>query len=71
MKSFDDSVCDMICAFFIVVKELSEEQKEMIILSEEFQKFVIKAGRIVERALTESVDIYTDYIGGGDTDDNT
>lgn len=43
----------------------------MIILSEDFQRFVIKAGRIVERALTESVDIYTDYIGGGDADDNT
>lgn len=53
------------------VRELSEEQKEMIILSEDFQRFVIKAGRIVERALTESVDIYTDYIGGGDADDNT
>lgn len=49
--------------------ELSEEQKQMIILSEEFQKFVIKSGRIIERALTESVDIYTDYIGGGDNDD--
>lgn len=53
------------------VRELSEEQKEMIILSEDFQRFVIKAGRIVERALTESVDIYTDYIGGSDADDNT
>lgn len=57
--------------FFFTVRELSEEQKEMIILSEDFQRFVIKAGRIVERALTESVDIYTDYIGGGDADDNT
>ncbi|XP_037028502.1 cytoplasmic dynein 1 intermediate chain isoform X5 [Bradysia coprophila] len=53
------------------IRELSEEQKEMIILSEDFQRFVMKAGRIVERALTESVDIYTDYIGGGDADDNT
>lgn len=51
--------------------DLSEEQKQMIILSEEFQKFVIKTGRIIERALTESVDIYTDYIGGGDNDDAT
>lgn len=57
--------------FIFTVRELSEEQKEMIILSEDFQRFVIKAGRIVERALTESVDIYTDYIGGGDADDNT
>lgn len=49
--------------------ELSEEQKQMIILSEDFQKFVIRSGRIIERALTESVDIYKDYIGGGDNDD--
>lgn len=52
-----------------LVVELSEEQKQMIILSEDFQKFVIRSGRIIERALTESVDIYTDYIGGGDNDD--
>lgn len=51
--------------------ELSEEQKQMIMLSAEFQKFVIKSGRIIERALTESADIYTDYIGGTDTDDAT
>lgn len=43
----------------------------MICLSEEFQRFVIKTGRIIERALTESVDIYMDYIGGGDADDAT
>lgn len=36
----------------------------MIILSEEFQRFMDRAGRIVERALSESVDIYTDYSGG-------
>lgn len=41
----------------------------MIILSEEFQRFVLRSGKIMERALSESVDIYTDYIGGGDTDD--
>lgn len=41
----------------------------MIVLSEEFQRFVLRSGRIIERALSEGVDIYTDYIGGGDTDD--
>uniref|UniRef100_U5EWN8 Putative cytoplasmic dynein intermediate chain n=1 Tax=Corethrella appendiculata TaxID=1370023 RepID=U5EWN8_9DIPT len=51
------------------VKELSAEQKQMIILSEDFQRFILKAGRIMERALSEQVDIYTDYIGGGDSDD--
>ncbi|XP_055389732.1 cytoplasmic dynein 1 intermediate chain isoform X4 [Condylostylus longicornis] len=51
------------------VKELSEEQKQMIILSEEFQRFVVRTGRIMERALSESIDIYTDYIGGGDNEE--
>lgn len=54
-------------AFSVV--ELSEEQKQMIVLSEDFQRFVLKAGRVVERALWEQNDIYTDYIGGYDTDE--
>lgn len=41
----------------------------MIILSEDFQRFVLKTGRIMERALWEQGDIYTDYIGGSDADD--
>jgi dynein intermediate chain len=51
------------------VKELSEEQKQMIILSEDFQRFVLKSGKVMERALSESVDIYTDYIGGSESDE--
>ena len=54
-----------------VVKELSEEQKQMIILSEDFQRFIVKTGKIMERALSETVDIYTDYIGGNDVDEAT
>lgn len=38
----------------------------MIILSEGFQRFMNRAGRLVERALSESLDIYTDYTGGAD-----
>lgn len=45
------------------MRELSEEEKQMIILSEDFQHFMDKAGRIMERALCESVDIYMDYTG--------
>lgn len=45
------------------MRELSEEEKQMIILSEDFQRFMDRAGRIMERALAESVDIYTDYSG--------
>lgn len=48
---------------FWVVRELSEEEKQMIILSEDFQRFMDRAGRIMERALAETVDIYTDYSG--------
>ncbi|XP_017785638.1 PREDICTED: cytoplasmic dynein 1 intermediate chain isoform X5 [Nicrophorus vespilloides] len=49
------------------VRELSEEEKQMIILSEDFQRFVDRAGRVMERALGETVDIYADYSGlGGD-----
>lgn len=55
--------------FLILVKELSAEQKQMIILSEDFQRFILRTGKIMERALSEQVDIYMDYIGGGDTDD--
>ncbi|XP_034942623.1 cytoplasmic dynein 1 intermediate chain isoform X17 [Chelonus insularis] len=45
------------------VRELSEEEKQMIILSEDFQRFLDKTSRLAERALAESVDIYTDYTG--------
>ncbi|XP_043471197.1 cytoplasmic dynein 1 intermediate chain isoform X9 [Leptopilina heterotoma] len=51
------------------VRELSEEEKQMIILSEDFQRFLDRTSRIVERALGESVDIYTDYTGTMDGDD--
>ncbi|XP_011499476.1 PREDICTED: cytoplasmic dynein 1 intermediate chain-like isoform X4 [Ceratosolen solmsi marchali] len=52
-----------------VVRELSEEEKQMIILSEDFKRFVDRSSRIVERALGEAVDIYTDYTGTMDGDD--
>lgn len=41
----------------------------MIILSEDFQRFLDRSSRIVERALGESVDIYTDYTGTMDGED--
>ncbi|XP_063376980.1 cytoplasmic dynein 1 intermediate chain [Cydia fagiglandana] len=50
------------------VRELSADEKHTIMLSAEFQRFITKAGRVIERALGESVDIYTDYTGGGDGD---
>lgn len=41
----------------------------MTILSEEFQRFLDRSSRVVERALGESVDIYTDYTGIIDGED--
>jgi dynein intermediate chain len=41
----------------------------MIVLSGNFQSFIDKTGRIMERALSESVDIYTDYTGAADNED--
>ncbi|XP_069674921.1 cytoplasmic dynein 1 intermediate chain isoform X6 [Periplaneta americana] len=51
------------------VRELSEEEKQMIILTEDFQRFLDRTGRVMERALSESVDIYTDYTGVSDGDE--
>lgn len=47
-------------------RELSADEKQTIMLSESFQKFVSKAGRVMERALAEGTDIFTDYTGGGE-----
>lgn len=41
----------------------------MIIHSDDFQQFMDRAGRVMERALSENVDIYTDYTGALDDND--
>lgn len=51
-------------------KDLSEEEKQMIIMSPNFQRFVDKSARILERALGEhQVDIFVDYAKTTDGDD--
>ncbi|RVE47417.1 hypothetical protein evm_007927 [Chilo suppressalis] len=50
------------------VRELSADEKQTILLSAEFQRFMSRAGRVIERALAEAVDIYTDYTGAGDAE---
>lgn len=50
------------------VRELSADEKQTIMLSAEFQRFMSRAGRVIERALAESIDICTDYTGGGDSE---
>lgn len=47
----------------IPIRELSEEEKQMVMLTEDFQRFVDRSGRIMERALAETADIYADYTG--------
>ena len=47
------------------VRDLSEEEKMKIIMSEEFSTFFDKTTRIVERALGETgADIFVDYSAG-------
>lgn len=51
-------------------KDLSEEQKQMIIMSATFQKFMDKSTRVMERALSEQhADIFVDYAKSADADD--
>ncbi|KAK3715203.1 hypothetical protein QZH41_010955 [Actinostola sp. cb2023] len=45
------------------VIELSDDQKEQILNSQEFGKFFDKAARLIERALCEDIDIFVDYSG--------
>lgn len=47
-------------------RELSEEEKQQILLSEDFQRFFDRSTRIVERALYEDGDIFKDYSGVGE-----
>lgn len=43
--------------------ELTEEERLQIMMSEDFQSFFNRSTRLVERVLTEDVDIFTDYSG--------
>lgn len=51
-------------------RELSEEEKQMILMTEEFQRFFDQSSRVIERALGEQVDIFTDYTGASETESN-
>ncbi|XP_077993795.1 cytoplasmic dynein 1 intermediate chain 2-like [Glandiceps talaboti] len=51
-----------------ILRELTEEEKKQIITSEDFVKFFDRSSRIMERALFEEIDIFTDYTGGDDAD---
>lgn len=51
-------------------RDLSDEEKQMILMTEDFQKFFDQSSRIIERALSEQVDIFADYTGASETDNN-
>ncbi|KAG1651969.1 Cytoplasmic dynein 1 intermediate chain 2 [Nymphon striatum] len=55
--------------------DLSDEEKQQIIVSENFNKFFDRTSRIIERALDEEIDYFIDYTGAsgedGDGDDKS
>ncbi|XP_038045616.1 cytoplasmic dynein 1 intermediate chain 2-like isoform X1 [Patiria miniata] len=50
------------------VQELTEEEIDQILASEEFLNFFSQSTKVVERALTEDKNIFIDYRGKGDED---
>jgi len=44
-------------------RELTEDEKRNIESSEEYLQFLARSVRVIERALAEEVDIFTDYVG--------
>ena len=56
-----------VCHSFAVI-ELTEEEKQQIINSEDFARFFDRSTRLIERAMSEEVNIFTDYTGGDGED---
>ena len=40
---------------------MDEEERQVIIMSEHFSEFVTKSTKLVERALTDKLDLFRDY----------
>lgn len=54
----------MVCSFFPpTAKELSEEEKQQIMMKDDYKKFLDRSARLMERALTQDIDIFVDYTG--------
>ena len=45
------------------LRELSEEEKQVIVMSEDFQRFFDRSTRLVERAIWEEPNVFIDYTG--------
>ena len=52
-----------VCVCVVPPKELTEEEKMHLLNSEEFMAFFDRGSRIVERVLSERVDVCFDYSG--------
>ncbi|XP_064788231.1 dynein, cytoplasmic 1, intermediate chain 2a-like isoform X1 [Oncorhynchus masou masou] len=52
-----------VCVLVVTPKDLTEEEKMQLLHSEEFMAFFDRGSRIVERALSERVDVCFDYSG--------
>lgn len=66
MFSIQDHSYNLLNQF--IVRELSEEEKEEIVVSEDFHKFFDRTSRIIERALDEEIDYFIDYTGASGED---
>ncbi|XP_065298100.1 cytoplasmic dynein 1 intermediate chain 2-like isoform X7 [Dermacentor albipictus] len=53
-----------------VPRELSEEERQQILLSDDFRSFLARSSRVIERALCENVDICIDYSGTTEEQDS-
>ena len=51
------------------MRELTDVERQQVLLSEEFQRFFDKSGRIMERALADNKDILADMLGEGEDDE--
>ncbi|XP_064595198.1 cytoplasmic dynein 1 intermediate chain 2-like isoform X3 [Liolophura sinensis] len=51
-------------ALEVKLRDMTDEERKQIINTEEFQSFFMRTSRIVERALAEDLDIFTDYSAG-------
>lgn len=66
MKRIGESMQPRKCLykfFSAAPHELTEEEKQQILHSEEFLSFFDHSTRIVERALSEQINIFFDYSG--------
>lgn len=50
-------------------REMTDEERQTVLLSAEFLRFFDRSTRVIERALAESTDIYMDYTGLEESDD--